>query len=154
MRLPHPYGEYDGDDRLSFKNFSGWTFQDRPEYDFSDRVIYESSFNNETPDTEVFSRDTRGATFIKCNLDNVVIPKGNIVIDCTQRRFKVQNDGNDWEIDEQDNPVIPLIGPKQFLKRGLEVPKPEDIPAEKVEGKAVDLIVLATEKSISVISTK
>ena len=109
-------------------------------------VFYAVSFSQEIPDSHIFPDDMTGATFINCNLDNVFIPEGNMVIGGRQNRFKAQNDGNDWEIDETDKPVRP-VNHKAFIKLGLEVPKPEDIPTEKVE-KPLNLIKLAEEKKV------
>lgn len=65
--------DYDCDDELSFKDFTGWDFRDRPEYDFNNKVIYASCFSNETPNTPIFGDSLSNTTFIKCNLDNVFL---------------------------------------------------------------------------------
>lgn len=136
MKFTYLETEYDIDDELSFKNFTGFEFYSRPEYDFSNKIVYQTCFSQETPDSDIF-KDVRGATFIKCNMDNVLIPDGNTVIDCWQRRYKVQNDLNDWLVDTTDKPTMP-IDHKIFTKFGLPIPDPKDIPADKVE-KVIDL---------------
>ena len=138
---PEPYQDYEYDEKLSFKDFTGRTFK---EVDFSKKVIYGSVFSNETPDTHVFPDDTNGTTFIDCMLDNVFIPDGNAVIGGSQKRFKVQNDGNDWLIDEDGNPTKP-IGHEIFTKFNLPVPDPADIPAQKVS-EHIDLMEEARKK--------
>lgn len=135
---------YEVDDELSFRVFNGWEFLSRPEYDFKGKTIYASSFYNETPDYQVFPEDMKGAIFIKCNLDNVLIPEGNTLIQCSQRRFKVQNDLNDWLVDEADVAILP-VGHEVFTKLDLPMPDPKDIPTEKVVDP-IDLRKVAEEK--------
>jgi len=65
--------DYDCDDELSFKDFTGWDFRDRPEYDFNNKVIYGSCFAQEELDRDIFGGPLDGTVFIKCNLDNVLI---------------------------------------------------------------------------------
>jgi hypothetical protein len=134
------FREYECDEALSFKDFSN---QPVTHLDFNGKVIYSTVFYHETPDYAPFPKDMKGTTFIKCNLDNVIVPEGNMIIDCTQRRFKAQNDLNDWLIDENDNPVKP-VDFKIYEKHGLEMPKPENIPSEKAS-KPIDLRAVAME---------
>lgn len=87
----------------NFKDFTGQFLQDA---DFSGVTeIVRSCFSQEKPDTHVFPDDLSGVVFVDCNLDNVYIPPGNVTVNCSQRRFKAQDDGYDWLIDENDNPV-------------------------------------------------
>lgn len=86
-------------DALSNKDMTGWNLSGRT--DLNGKIIYNSCLSNETPDAEVLPANLTGAKFIACNLDNVLIPAGNEVIDCTTRRFQVQNDGEDWWIEEE-----------------------------------------------------
>lgn len=65
--------EYNCDDNLSFRDFTGWDFRDRPEYDFNNKTIYASCFSQEFPDTPIFGDSLENTTFIKCNLDNVLV---------------------------------------------------------------------------------
>lgn len=134
------------DEELSFRDFTNWEFHSRPEYDFTGKIIYASVFNNETPDAEIF-QSFKGATFVKCHLDNVIVPDENEIIDCSEQRFEVQNDLNDWLIDEKNEPIKP-VDFKLFEKRGLEIPKPEDIPDEEV-AKRIDLHQVALEAKIA-----
>lgn len=147
MRLKYNKQDFDYDEQWSFKNFTNLNCTGLPD----GITVYASTFYWEQPDYQTFRKDLSGVTFIKCNLDNLIIPEGNTVIDCSQKRFCCQNDGNDWEIDKDDLPVIPICGEKIFLKYGLPVPKPEDIPLVKVE-KAIDLMAKAVEiKEASII---
>ncbi len=85
--------------------------KDHTGHDLSDRTdmdgltIHGLCLSHETPDARVLPPSLRGTTFIACNLDNVLIPDGNTLINCSNRRFKIQDDGQDWEIDENDNPI-------------------------------------------------
>lgn len=121
---------YDCDDKLSFKDFTGWDFRDRPEYDLKNKIIYSSCFLKEIPDTKIFNPTMTGTTFIKCNLSNIIIPDGNTVIDCITTRFKVQNDLRDWEIDDVGIPTR-VLSKKYWNTVGISV-EPDDIPNEKV----------------------
>lgn len=140
MKFTYNTIEYDIDDELSFKDFTGWTSF---EQDFNNKVIYGSCFSSEVPDADIFG-SIKGATFIVCNLDNVLIPPGNTVLGGSQIRFKAQNDLNDWIVDATDTPVKP-IDYIQFEKAGLPMPLPEDIPSEKVD-KPIDLVEEAKGK--------
>lgn len=73
-------------------------------------TIEGSCFSQETPDSVVFPADMQGVTFIRCNLDNVFMPEGNTVIGGSQRRFMALDDGNDWFVDENNNPLTRLDG--------------------------------------------
>lgn len=95
-------------------------------------VIYNSCLSNETPDAQTLPQGLFGVIFIACNLDNVFIPPGNTVIDCTTRQFKVQNDLEDWIIDPVAKTPIEPVNKKFFLIRGLSI-DPKDIPAEKLD---------------------
>lgn len=139
IKCPQPYDEYFYDEEFSFKDFTN-----RSVAIGNDLVIYSSCFLNETPDAEIFPSDMTGVTFIKCNLDNILIPEGNFVIDCSQKRFEIQNDLNDWIIDENNEPTLP-IDHEIFVKFDLPIPSPEDIPDEPVD-KPIDLIALAKEE--------
>lgn len=87
----------------SHKDFTGRSLADRK--DMTGLTITGSCFSQETPDTEVFPPDMTEVTFINCNLDNCIIPDGNRIHGGSNRRFKCQNDGQDWLIDENNNPI-------------------------------------------------
>ena len=90
----------------SHKNFTGQYLTQAA--DLGGQTIIGSCFSHEKPDTVVFPDDMAGVTFIRCNLDNVVIPPGNTLVECQIRRFLAQDDGLDWEVDENNNPLNPL----------------------------------------------
>lgn len=85
-------------DTLSNKDMTGWDLSLRN--DLNGKIIYNSCLSNETPDAVVLPANLSGAKFVACNLDNVLIPPGNEVVDCLTRRFQVQNDGEDWFLEE------------------------------------------------------
>lgn len=124
------------DDELSFRDFTGWEFQSRPEYDFSGKTIYASVFSQETPDRDIFSQDMKGAIFVKCNLDNVYVSDENIVLQSSQRRFEEQNDLRDWEIDDKGDPVK-VVSEDFWKAKGYSVDV-KDIPPQKI-GKIEDV---------------
>lgn len=82
-------------------------------YDVGDQLngetIRSACFSQRLPDTYVFPDDMTGVTFINCNLENCFIPPGNIVIDCLTRRVMTLEDGNDWIVDEENQPIS-MIG--------------------------------------------
>lgn len=95
-------------DTYSCKDYTGMTIE--PNLTLNGSIIYQSCFSQETPDTEVFPSDMTGVTFINCNLDNVLMPSGNTIIGGTHRRFQAQEDGLDWELDVDGNPLGVLNG--------------------------------------------
>ena len=113
----------------SHKDFTG---RNLTECDFSGvEIICGSCFSQENPDTVVFPDNMAGVTFRNCNLMNVFIPQGNTVINCQTDRFKVQNDLNDWLIDEKNVPLT-VVDYIHFYKNKIPHPNPMDIPDEPV----------------------
>ena len=89
----------------SHRDFTGWSFKNRPEYDFNVKVIRGSCFSQEMPDSDIFPDGVSGREFYNCNLDNVKLPPDSIAVDCLQRRFMAQPDGFDWIVDENNQPI-------------------------------------------------
>ncbi len=140
--------EFDGvildyNDEYSNKNFHDIDLSNRT--NMNGIVIYSSLFYSEIPDTNVFPENMNGVKFVNCNLDNIIIPEGNVLQNCSNKRFKVQNDGNDWLIDENNKPIKPLHF-FVFEKLNLPMPDPNDIPDERVSS-FIDLIAVAKEKA-------
>ncbi len=96
-----------------------------------DGEIVGSCFSQEVPDSDVFPPDAK-IRFVNCNLDNCLIPEGCTVEGGSQRRFQVQNDLNDWEIDAGGIPTN-VVDCMFFYKNGIIHPNPADIPDEPVE---------------------
>lgn len=94
-------------DNYSNRDMTGWDLSDRKDMD--NLVIHGLCLSNETPNAQVLPPKLTGTTFIACNLDNVAIPPGNKLIDCSNRLFKVQEDGHDWCIcPDKLTPLEPL----------------------------------------------
>lgn len=53
------------------------------------------------------------------------------ILKCSQRRFKIQNDLRDWEVDNKNKPVK-VINEKFWVMQEVSV-DPKDIPAQKIE---------------------
>lgn len=118
----------------SNKDFTGRTLIEAD--DLNDQTIYNSCFSQETPNSNIFPATMRNVIFKNCNLDNVFIPVGNEVTDCSTRKYSAQNDGNDWELGE-DNKPFRLLNYLILDKLGIDQPTPDQIPNEPV-GKFVD----------------
>lgn len=112
-------------DEWSHKSFTSHSSVDLP----NDINVYMTSFSQEIVDSHVFSDDLTGVTFYNCNLDNVFIPPGNIMVGGSNRSFEIQNDLEDWVM-EKGMPIEP-VNKKVFIKLGLSI-DPKDIPAQKV----------------------
>ena len=116
-------GKYD------FKDFTGKSLRDT---NLDDMVIVGSCFAQEGhPYQHIFNDTMKGVTFRRCNLDNVYIPPGNIMDDCSNRQIMVQNDLRDWEVDEHLFPVR-VVNEKAWIASGKTV-DPQDIPAERLK---------------------
>ena len=110
--------------------------------DMSGLTIVGSCFSHEKPDTLCFPEDMHDVTFINCNLDNCYIPPfGNKIEGGSHERFFLQNDLNDWLIDENNIPTTP-VDYAYFYKFKLPHPNPADIPDAAVEMR-IDLRDLA-----------
>ena len=97
-------------------------------------TVYGASFYSETPDTVIFPPTMTGVTFIDCLQDNIIIPPGNVVKTLSRespKRFQVNNDGRDWEIDAQNQPTK-VLNPEYWYDLGFST-DPADIPAKKID---------------------
>lgn len=82
----------------SDKDFTGQDLSSRADMD--GLFIENSCFSNETPRALVLPSTLSGTTFSYCNLDNVFIPTGNTLINCSNRFFR-SIDGVDWLLDPE-----------------------------------------------------
>lgn len=114
------------DDQYSLKGWSGHNFDDK---DLNGKVIYASSFYSEEPGTKIF-KDDLVATFVKCNLQNIVIPVGVTLIDCQTDWFKSQNDLEDWKIDKDTKEPVEPLQKEKYVELGIST-DPKDIPKVK-----------------------
>jgi hypothetical protein len=72
----------------SFKDYTNQSLKDRPVEEFSGQTIKGSCFYQEVPyggslptkGVDIFPDGMTGATFVRCNMDNVYVPPGNFVI--------------------------------------------------------------------------
>lgn len=103
------------------------TGQDLSMHNLDNRVIYNSCFSNEKPHAEVLPMDVKNLILAECNLDNVAIPEGAILFDCSNRIFEVQSDSFDWLIDPISLAPVAPLDLKFFEKYALS-PDPEDLP--------------------------
>lgn len=117
---------YDVSEKYSDKDMTGQDLSNNK--DMNGIVIHNSCLSNEEPNAPMLPSDLKNVTFLACNLDNVFIPPGNTVIDCSMRKFKVQNDLRDWEIDDSNKPTK-ILNEKSWIQQGFSV-DPADIPAQ------------------------
>lgn len=120
-------------DKYSYGDFMQRKFADLPAEEFAGEIVGSCFYQEGQPDQEVFPAGTV-CTFVRCNLDNVAMPPGCTVRESSQRRIVVQNDGEDWEVNESRRPTRP-VNPKHFIKEGKSL-DPRDIPSttERVRG--------------------
>ena len=140
--------------KYSFKDFMDKDLTALPASDFNNSEIVGSCFYQQAaPDTQVFPTGITGVTFSKDNLDNVFIPPGNTIEpDCCHRKIMVQNDLEDWEVDNSLNPLKP-INKKVFEGLGLST-DPKDIPAIKLKGNSVTQAKVETDKQADIDALK
>lgn len=91
-------------EKYSLKDFSGQKFVNEPKEDFGGEIIGACFYQENAPETEVFPSDIT-TMFIRCNLDNVKLPLGCTLEDCTNKRIKVGEDGYDWIVNENLQPI-------------------------------------------------
>lgn len=147
MRIEHEGTTYEVDEELSFKIFTNWDLKEHPELDLNGKIIYASSFYNETPDADILPTGLSGATFIKCDLNNVIVPGDNTIIDCTQERIEVMNDLRSWVTDPEGN-AVKVLDEEYWQAKGVSI-DPRTIPDKKIilKGDAVlaDAVKVATD---------
>lgn len=112
----------------SNKDFTGHDLSDR--HDMNNLTISNSCFSQETPNRKIFPANLLGVTFVDCNLDNVLVPPGNLLVNCSKKVFKVQNDLEDWHVDPNTLAPLKPLDEDRFDRLGISK-KPVDIPAEK-----------------------
>jgi hypothetical protein len=132
-------------EKYSFKDFTDQSFKDHKAADFNNTTIVGSCFHQNVVGEEdvlhdIFPDGMTGVHFVRCNLDNVLIPPGNTMDTegwdmCTNKRIKIQNDGFSWILDNDNKPVEPM-DKEQLLNKGMSI-DPEDIPAQKLSPEEV-----------------
>lgn len=121
--------DYDISEKYSNRDMTGWNISSAEDMDGI--VIVNSCLASQDLSAQVLPANLTGATFIRCNLDNVFIPDGNTVIDCSNRFIAEQNDGEDWLIDPQTLAPIEPVN-KKLLEMNGQNTDPALIPAERV----------------------
>lgn len=132
--------EIEYNDDYSFCDFSNQDLAHFP--DLKDITIYSSQFYWEKPNSIPFAEYSTGITFVKCNLDNVIVPPRSILISSSNRKFKNQNDGEDWFLDDNGSPMFP-INRQLYISLGLSI-NPLDIPARPM-GESILMLTMAGE---------
>ena len=132
-------------EKYSYKDFTNKILAHTDPAEWNDTEVIGSCFYQFEPNTGVFPSEIKNVTFIRCNLDNVVVPKECTIEGGCHRLIAAQNDGEDWILDANLNPVEPLDKTK-FVKLQLSI-DPAAIPAMKVP-------VSVTQAKIEEINTK
>lgn len=131
-------------EKYSFKDFTHQTFTSVDASEFDNSEIKGSCFYQETAwdadslgasakesRSNVFPPAMTGVTFIRCNLDNCLIPAGNTVDkSCSERRIRVQNDSEDWVLSDVDFKPTEPIDLVRFTEEAKSI-DPADIPPTK-----------------------
>lgn len=121
--------------KYSFKSFNEMSFKDVPVEEFNNTTIKGSCFFQAFPleskkePVDIFPDGMTGVTFIACNLDNVWIPPGNTLIDCTNKWIVLKNDGYNWEKDKSTKKPKKPVADFFYDKNGWSK-NPKDIPSE------------------------
>lgn len=129
--------------------YHGLSFKSVKAEEFNNTLIKSSCFyqewrkGDEEVVKDIFPDGMTGVVFKNCNLDNVYVPLGNTMIECTNKKVKVQNDWDDWILDESLNPVEP-INKEVRQEYGVSI-DPNDIPSKELTEEERD----AFEKSFS-----
>lgn len=122
--------------KYSYRNFNETIFETVDPSEWNNTEIVGSCFYHENePGTIVFVKGIQGVTFTRCNLDNVYIPEGNTLVECTDKRIKVQNDVEDWIVDEDNKPIEPLHK-QRFITEGKSI-DPKDLPLKYLRTETI-----------------
>ena len=106
--------------KYSYKDHTHQSFTKTDPKDWNDSEVVGTCFHQTVPKTAIFPAGITGVKFVKCNLDNVVIPKDCTVEGGCNRLIAVQKDGCDWLLDTNLNPVEPL-NKAEYVKLGLSI---------------------------------
>lgn len=122
-------------EKYSYRDFMNQSFKHIDVSEFNNTTIVGSNFYQEWKEgdrdvvKDIFPDGMTGVVFEKCNLDNVFVPDGNIVIGGANRKIKVQNDLEDWVLDETLKAKEP-VSKGEYERLGVSA-DPKDIPKEK-----------------------
>ena len=119
-------------EKYSYRDFTGADLTAIDPAEFNDTEIVGSCFYREGQvNAHVFPNGMKGVTFIACNLDNVLVTGTNTIEpSCTHKKIKVQNDWDDWVLDDATElPIYPMN--RRFREEAKLSVDPADIPATK-----------------------
>lgn len=124
--------------KYSFKDFTGQDFKSVPKSEFDNTCIVGSSFYQENkPKSSIFPSGMFGVEFVRCNLDNVVIPINNTIHKTSSNRtIKVQNDLNDWLVNKITLAPIDPLDKQRILDEGGSI-DPADLPAKYIREEEI-----------------
>lgn len=114
-------------EKYSQKSFNNQDLSNESSSDFEGEIIGSNFYQENKPNSEIFPQGIT-TTFIRCNLDNVKVPSGCTMIDCTNKKIKVQNDLSDWILDDDGNPTEPMD--KKLREFDIST-SPDSIPSKK-----------------------
>lgn len=135
--------------KYSYGTFKRQSFLLTPAKDFDSTDIVGSSFYQTEPYTNVFPDNIKAVRFIRCNMDNCVIPSGATVIGGTNKHFKTMNDQEYWIVDTEMKPIAPRdvdrfivskvsVSPDSIPKSPLAEPITYTKDPVRLEQKAID----------------
>lgn len=90
------------DNQYTNTDYTGLNLSDR--IDMDNLVIVGMCLSQPIP-RNILPPNLTNITFVDCNLDNVILPVSATIIGSSNRMFKPQDDGLDWEIDADGNPT-------------------------------------------------
>jgi hypothetical protein len=119
--------------KYSYGNFTDKTFLDCNPEDFDGEIVG-SCFYQQAKDgvvwQEIFPKGIT-CSFIRCNLDNVIVPDGCKIADGCHLAIQEQNDKQDWICDDKTLEPVEPMDKELRLQAGYSI-DPNNIPAEPI----------------------
>jgi len=119
--------------KYSHKDFTDKSLLGLPASDFDGEIVGSCFFQQCKEGDSVWKKifpDGIKTAFIRCNLDNVIVPAGCTIKSGCHRAILMQNDRQDWILDAVLKPFEP-IDKKMRLRAGISI-DPKDIPSTKI----------------------
>lgn len=121
-------------EKYSYKDFTNVSLLDHDPAGFGGEIRGSCFYQEAAKDGEVvkrvFPEGTGPLNLDRCNMDNVDVPLGSTVTNCSLRHMQIQLDGEDWIL-IGNKPTVP-VDKARFLAEGKSI-DPEDIPVFQVE---------------------
>jgi len=142
--------------KYSYKSFTNQDLSALPASEFNNTTIKGAGFfqlfnaGETIPSSggkSIFPEGITGVTFLYCNLDNVSIPAGNVIIEGTNKTIQIQNDREFWTLHKVNGvwtPEKPLDFDK-YVELGVST-NPDDIPSSELQ----ESIIITEEKKLGV----